>query len=534
VIPDAGLTIIYHGLERWPYRMECSGLPQKNKLELRSYNSERILVKTVLFAPPMIDRIRGRLKPIAMDAVKECPPYGIYLLASILKAHGHYVVIADLIADGTHLMRKYLSELKDCNLVGIGATSLSWPTALEVIWQVRRARKDVPIVLGGIHPTMFDRYILRVFPVQYVIRGEGEEALPALCTALESNGNVSGVPNLSWRSADGKIIRNPIRPKIAGDRLASYPLPDFGMLPSGIYQGLSVESSRGCVFDCAFCSTSYRRSWRALPTELFVDRLEAIMQYKDRTRSGVINIIDDEFSTNPGRVVQIVRVIRSRHLKPSLTFDARAPDLLKHSLAEEIAEFTREFLVGAECGYDEGLERVGKKTTCKSLEDAARELQRLGISARASFSFIIGLPWETRAEVDRTIRFAMHLLGSYGVRILLQWYLQIPGSRIWDKARRRHVISEAMYDDYGFFRNLYLFRSGVSLPPKQVWEIADMVGQLKWITDLKYPDGRMLEFGFPPPIQKDFPREIVDDEDAGLESLRQVSCAGINATDLVS
>jgi len=101
-----------------------------------------------------------------------------------------------------------------------------------------------------------------------------------------------------------------------------------------------------------------------------------------------------------------------------------------------------------------------------------------GISERADFSFILGLPWETRAEVEKTIRFAMSLLGKYGVRVILQWYSEIPGSRLWEQHRRQQTVTEAMYDDYGFFRNLYLFRAGVGLLPSDVWNITDLLGKL--------------------------------------------------------
>src|SRR5262249_27150574 len=145
-----------------------------------------------------------------------------------------------------------------------------------------------------------------------------------------------------------------------------------------------------------------------------------------------VHIIDDEFSMNPRRATEIARVIRRRGMKPKLVYDSRASDLLADGFVENIAEFTCQFLVGAECGYDEGLKRIGKGTTCAILETPAQTLRRYGIGDRAVFSFILGLLWETRAEVERTIRFAMHLHGNYNVRVLLQWYCQIPGSRLWE------------------------------------------------------------------------------------------------------
>jgi radical SAM superfamily enzyme YgiQ (UPF0313 family) len=137
---------------------------------------------------------------------------------------------------------------------------------------------------------MFDRHILGNFPVQFVIRGEAEIALAALCRALENNQSLSEVPNLSWRDAEGRIMRNALGPLIPKHKLALFPLPDYSELPVGVYRALSIESSRGCAFDCAFCSTSYRRSWRAIPAESFVDRLASAMEHLDRVQHPIVHM----------------------------------------------------------------------------------------------------------------------------------------------------------------------------------------------------------------------------------------------------
>ena len=84
-------------------------------------------MKVVLTTPPIMDyssgHAWGRIVPIAQDKVRECPAYGIYMLANILQQAGHHVVVADLIALGTHNIALYADDIKDCSLVGIGTTS---------------------------------------------------------------------------------------------------------------------------------------------------------------------------------------------------------------------------------------------------------------------------------------------------------------------------------------------------------------------------------------------------------------------------
>jgi len=480
-------------------------------------------MKVVLFVPPVMDDIWGDPRPIAMDANRECPPYGVYLLQAVLKAAGHEAIVADLIADGSECIKPYASHLADCGLVGIAATSMSWATAVRVIRQVRKVRPEVPIVLGGIHPTMFDYYLLRSFPVNYVVRGEGEVAIVELCAALEKGRDVSGVPNLSWTDDSKAVVRNPLAPKIAKEDLGRYPIPDFSQLPMKLYKGLSIESSRGCAFDCSFCSTSYRRSWRGIPAQTFVDRLEQMMPQLSRTQLAMMHIVDDEFSTNPRRAMEIVKIIRGRGLRPLLVYDSRARDILYDGFVPSIAEFTSQFLVGAECGYDEGLKRIAKGTTTRMLEDAARLLDKEGLAGRADFSFVLGLPWEAAADVRRTCQFAAHLYASYGVRILLQWYCQIPGSRLWEADREAGLVSEAMYNDYGFFRDLYLFRTGVKLTPKEIGEISISVGALQRLGEYRDPKKQKVEYGHPEPVAFYFPQEFLVSHGDGLLNLREVS-----------
>jgi len=481
-------------------------------------------MKVLLIAPPIMDDLFwDRPVSIAMDAVRECPPYGIFLLQAVLQHAQHEAIVADLIADGSHRIDRYSQQLEDCGLVGIAATSMSWPTAVAVIKQVREHRPDVPIVLGGIHPTMFDFYILSSFPVDYIVRGEGEVAIVELCAALERGGGVEGVPNLSWRDSEGRVCRNPISAKISKYELAEYPVPDFSQLPMKLYKGLSIESSRGCAFDCSFCSTSYRKTWRGMPADRFVDRLAQMLSQVGRTQLGMIHVIDDEFSMNPKRTIEITDIMRRRGMKAELIYDSRATDLLYDGLIPSIAEFTGQFLVGAECGYDEGLLKIGKGTTTRILEDAAARLHAEGLAGYADFSFVLGLPWETVHEVRKTCQFAAHLFATYGVRILLQWYCQIPGSRLWEADREAGLVNESMYNDYGFFRNLYLFRTGVKLSPQEVWEISDTVSALQRLSKLQYPDRCMVEYGHPEPIGLYYPQEVMTRRPDGLASLREVA-----------
>src|SRR5262245_23193744 len=126
-------------------------------------------MKVVLVSPPIMDVVDGRLRAVGVDAERECPPVGIYGLAAALEAAGDVAMIADLVLHGTRSIAAFADAVADADLIGIGATSMAWPAAADVIRQLRAQRPDVPIVCGGIHPSLFDRHVLTAFPVQYVV-----------------------------------------------------------------------------------------------------------------------------------------------------------------------------------------------------------------------------------------------------------------------------------------------------------------------------------------------------------------------------
>ncbi|MDI9940336.1 radical SAM protein [Rhodococcus sp. IEGM 1351] len=477
----------------------------------------------MLIAPPIMDDHGLGMASIAMDAIRECPPYGIYLLHAVLCDAGYDAFLVDLIAPGTESVQD--QPVEDMDLIAIGATSMSWPTALRVVAQIRTRNPNVPIVVGGIHPTMFDWYLMSEFDIDFVIRGEGEVALVALVEAIRTAQEPSTVPNLTWRSKEGKIVRNPAGRQLSAIELATAALPKYELLPKNVYQGLSIESSRGCAFDCSFCSTSYRKSFRAMPAQLFVDRLEYVIGFQDRTRQPFTHIVDDEFTLNVKRAVDIASEIHRRGLQPAIVYDSRATDLLKGELVENLAPYTYQFLLGAECGYDEGLKKIGKGTTTEILTQVAKILNKNGIADRADFSFILGLPWETAKEVEATCRFALGLNERYGVRVLLQWYCQIPGSRLWQEARDLGLVSEAMYNEPGFFRNLYLFRSAVKLTNEEIDRISRLVRIVGDVAAVKADGRRMVEYSHPESLRIYFPPGIYGRPNDSLQNLREVARA---------
>ena len=314
----------------------------------------------VLSSTPVLDYDGSDLAPVGYDATRECPPCGVYLLASLLRSCVYVVSIIDFIAEGGINGKYWNNRLADCDLLGISATSLSWPTAKEFASNVKQKKSDLSIVLGGVHGSLFPEYILSTSDVDFVICGEAEYSFPALCKALIQSSDLHKIPGLVWRDAAGIIHSGPLNVRLSSAQLTSGSIPDYEDLPKGVYKGLSIESSRGCPFNCSFCSATYRSCWVPYQPVRFVDNVEQMLPFLRRTKLGFFYIIDDEFTNDPQRCIAIANELRKRNISAKFTFDARANDLLYEPLIDNLQAHTKQILVGAECGYNKGLQRIGK------------------------------------------------------------------------------------------------------------------------------------------------------------------------------
>lgn len=126
-----------------------------------------------------------------------------------------------------------------------------------------RAR-GIPVILGGPHVTFLPEEALA--HAQLVVRGEGEGAINALLELWRegyveaTDARYAAVPNLSWKDAAGVIRHNPLAPWLAD--LDGLPVPDFSLAGGtadcviGGRKTVMVQTSRGCPFDCSFCSVT--------------------------------------------------------------------------------------------------------------------------------------------------------------------------------------------------------------------------------------------------------------------------------------
>jgi len=376
------------------------------------------------------------------------PPSAIYALGAVVEAAGHCCTVLDPvrfwrdISTTAALQRVVAGHEVAC----VSANVATWPLAVPLIRALAACHPRPRIVVGGLHPTYCAEHVLATTEVDVVVRGEGERTLPRLLHALEAGGPLDGIPGLTFRGESGPVS-TPSGPPLTPEELDALPPPLWERLPAGVYSFIPVEASRGCRFACTFCSIQHKCNWRPLAVEQVARRVRQGAQVLPLVRLRALMFSDDCFTTDPERVKAIADVLEREAPGVAVAMEGRASDVLRPHVLEGLARMPIEFLqIGVECGYDEGLRRVGKGVTVEQVVASAHALHRAGLERVVKYSFIVGFPWESWSEMARTVAFALSLASRYGNRCQIAWLMVAPGSAIYDAMAAQGLVGPADFD----------------------------------------------------------------------------------------
>src|SRR5262249_36996913 len=180
-------------------------------------------------------------------------------LAGNVDAH-HRVAVADLILVQRRVretIERLVREVEP-DLVGLSVMTFQRHTALRIVELIRRLRPAARVVIGGYDASLApDAYTNPDTGIDFIVRGEGEVTFRELVRTLECGADLSGVTGLSFRCGE-RFTHNPDRP-VSGleDGEVRLPNRDARVLRGYTMVGRQVdvvETSRGCTFDCSFCS----------------------------------------------------------------------------------------------------------------------------------------------------------------------------------------------------------------------------------------------------------------------------------------
>ncbi len=448
---------------------------------------------------PITAWLDGHLRPAYLDGYRNNPHLGPYLLAAILDQEEFDVSVVDLTCLDT-LSEGVVEKFSNYDIILFSCNSTNWPTCLLLIKWIREVYPNKIIVLGGIHATLFGEELIQRFPIDYLIRGEGEKSLPSLLRAIKNKGNLDNIPGLVCMK-NGRLIRNSLPRLLSTSELDALPVPLYSHMPAHKYKTIAIESSRGCKGVCTFCAIPFQRHWRPISPKAFVDKVEALQSYLSKVEMKHFTVVDDCFTIDQKRAIDILEEVEKRGVEFHASYDARVKDFLDYEFVSRLAPYTEGVLIGAESFLPDTLRRIGKPISEKNIIACAKVAERCGISEDTVFSFIIGFPWETKSQVQENIKKISELAINYGIQIFLQWYTLIPGSQMWESFYRQGKVSISDLDDTGLLFREKWFNISSTLSIEDRLEISDIVTCIQKVIEFTKPFGSnrgAIAFTIPP------------------------------------
>lgn len=362
------------------------------------------------------------------------PSLSLLTLAGYARAAGDEVGIVDLTfaRDLQPVARRIRSVRPD--LVGVHTKTLTLPRALEVAALAREL--GVPTLAGGPDSaTRPEVYLDGGFDV--VVLGEGEVTLQALAARARDHQPLAGEPGTVVRTPQGDV-RGKARPFLRD--LDALPLPAWDLLDMEAYlssweartgeRRAAVLTSRGCPFDCSWCSKpTFGRGFRQQSPERVLDELEALHR---RYQVDYVRFCDDVFGIQRAWLERLLAGMEERELGIRFECLARV-DLLKPDLLEAMraAGLARVYL-GVESGSQKMLDLMNRGTRLAQIARVSAELRAHSI--RQFWFLMLGYPGETVEDIEATLKlFREFSPEEYSVSIAVP----LPGTRFYEAVKDR-------------------------------------------------------------------------------------------------
>ena len=391
---------------------------------------------------------------------------------------GHQVAIADLILVQNRVVPTVERLVRDWepDVVGLSVMTFQRRTALRLVRVIRAIKPGVVIVAGGYDPSLApEAYEAPSSGIDYIVRGEGEVTFRALLATLKGRptiastaalkgwttggGDVSAIPGLSFRTSSTSGFHHAPAAPITRIEDGSLALPNRS---ARVLQGYTflgrpidiVETSRGCTYDCSFCSIIEMRG-RNFHTFDFTRVLADIADARARGARAIF-IVDDNITLNIKRFEALCRAIVDaglndiHYIVQAMTSSiANCGDSLPTLMRK--AGFRYVFL-GIENVLEEDLvflrasaknaRREGGRSAGNATVAAIDKLHAAGLSVVGGI--IVGNPNDTRESIEANLTFA---------RKYVDWpYIQhptpYPGTPMTAEFRTRGLVVNERVEEY--------------------------------------------------------------------------------------
>lgn len=402
-------------------------------------------------------------------------PLGLAYVAASVRAAGYPVYILDAAAEGWKNIKSF-DDRRDYNgldfekireevikrhpkVVGITNNfTVQKDAALKVAAMIKEVDKDIVVMVGGSHVTIRPQESALNPNIDFAIVGEGELTTVELLNKIQNGAlpeELKKVRGLAFRD-NGQVYISEPRP--LNRNLDDLPLPARDLLPMDIYFEASkskranrdmdkpwatVITSRGCPFNCIFCSIHLimGRVWRFRSPENVIKELKQLVEVYGVKQ---LDFEDDNISCDKRRMEKLCDLIIESRLKFEwYTPNGIRADTLDEPLLKKMkAAGCRELWFAPESGSQRVVnEIIGKRIDLKVIERMVELCTKVGISSNCFF--VIGFPGETKEEMLETVAFAKKLSKKGADNFMFSIATPLYGTRLYNEALANGLLNEA-------------------------------------------------------------------------------------------
>jgi len=395
-------------------------------------------------------------------------PLGVAYLASSLEEEDFDVRVIDLTFTiqqklGLKSVRKAILSLRP-DAVGISTYTSTIPFTYQLADAIKDEMRETPVILGGPHVSALPQRTLKeCSSIDAVIIGEGEHSFPLFLKSLLSNGLSKELENLK-----GVLFRH--GDDIVGDQNPVYienvdflPFPARHLFDLERYKKASylfsakqypvtqIITSRGCPHSCLFCTRiNNGHKFRARSSKNIVLELIQLKEYGFNE----IEIVDDSFTEDRSRVLEICRGIKEKNLNLSFSLPngVRVDRVDRELLLSMYQAGFYSISFGVESGDDNVLKINRKGFSVEQIKNAVLTAKRIGFVVK--LFTIVGLLGSSVESEEKTLKLIRESEADYAVTSVCTPY---PGSPLWDEIK--DVIENVpwkRYDEAGVLNPIYL------------------------------------------------------------------------------
>jgi anaerobic magnesium-protoporphyrin IX monomethyl ester cyclase len=412
--------------------------------------------------------------PSHNQATMLTPPLGLAYIAGSLNDAEHDVQFIDAVGDGIDDKHPFKDDCfifgltpsqtvnkisSDVNIIGIAfGFSFEWPYCRDLTKLIRQRFPNALLIAGGEHATAEPEQVLLDSEVDLVVLGEGEETIVEVASAYSSGSSgFNDIKGVAYQNMQGKTIKTETRKRIRD--IDKIPRPawhltsienylDSGM-GFGVNRGRSMPllASRGCPYECTFCSNPAMWTTRWIPRDPS-DLLDEIEYYQKKYGAENFDFYDLTAIVKKSWIIEFCTKIEER----GLSFFWQLPSGTRsEAIDDEVASWLyrtgcRNLSYSPESGSPTVLERIKKKIKVGSVIKSIRSSYKQGLNVKCNIIF--GFPGETLNEVLVSYWFIirMAIAGAYDLSV---WaFSPYPGSELFEliKNKKKLSLNDAYYD----------------------------------------------------------------------------------------